>query len=257
MVEGPTAKAYALKIEKVFKDEVVNEVFVRSKRVFIPQDEVLGRKLKRVETFGKNIVLIFNDIAIRLHLLMFGSIHIYDLNENLLKPWQRVRLLMKGEDKKLAVYNAPIVEIDRTEKIFKKLKNQLGPDPLREEWNREEAVKRIEAYKEQKIGVVMLNQSVIAGVGNILRNEILFRAKINPERLVKNLKKEEIESIVENAEKLSVKFLKFKLEKRRLKPILMVYNRYRKPCMICGSPIKFYMQEPIKRKTFVCEKCQK
>ena len=121
MVEGPTAKAYALKIEKVFKDEVVNEVFVRSKRVFIPQDEVLGRKLKRVETFGKNIVLIFNDIAIRLHLLMFGSIHIYDLNESLLKPWQRVRLLMKGEDKKLAVYNAPIVEIDRTEKIFKKL----------------------------------------------------------------------------------------------------------------------------------------
>jgi len=257
VVEGPTAKAYALRIRDEFKNEIVRDIFVRSKRIFVPIEELIGKRFLGSDSLGKNIILFLDSLAIRIHLMMFGSIHIYLLDEPLLKPMQRVRLHIEGEKKKLVVYNAPIVEIDRSDRILEKLKRDLGPDPLSDMWNREEAIRAIMKFPKEKIGAVLLNQSVIAGIGNILRNEILFRAKVNPERIVANLSREEIERIVDISVELSKEFLKLKLKRKGIKELLLVYNRYKKPCVFCGSPIRFYMQEPIKRKTFVCENCQK
>ena len=96
-----------------------------------------------------------------------------------------------------------------------------------------------------------------AGIGNILRNEILFIARVNPERKAMNLSRGEVERIVVISEKLSREFLNLKLEHKRIKPLLLVYNRYGDKCKICGAPIKFYMQKPINRKTFIYGNCQK
>jgi len=227
VVEGPTAKSYALRIRDEFKDEIVREVFTRSKKVFIPVDELIQKKFLGSDSLGKNIILFFDGIAIRIHLMMFGAIHIYQIDEPLLKPFERVRLLIKGNSKKLVVYNAPIVEIDLKDKILNKLKEELGSDPLSDEWNREKAIENLRKFQEERIGVVLLNQSVIAGIGNILRNEILFRAGIHPERVVKSLSNEEIERILEITEDLMREFLKLKLEKRRIRDLLFVYNKYR------------------------------
>ncbi|MHC1586554.1 MAG: DNA-formamidopyrimidine glycosylase family protein, partial [Candidatus Hecatellaceae archaeon] len=255
MVEGPTAKLYALKIGEKFKGETVRDVYAKSKRLHIPVESLLGKVFLKAETFGKNIVLHFDGLAVRVHLMMFGAIHIYDLEENLRKPERQVRLLLAGNCRKLVVYNAPIVEVDLAERLVRRLKAELGPDPLREDWNPKEALRRILGRKGEKVGVALLDQSIIAGVGNILRNEVLFRAGIHPERLVQNLKVEEVERLVYIVENLSRHFLSLKLKGERLKPILYVYNRYRQPCKKCGTPIKFYLQQPIKRKTFVCEAC--
>ena len=255
MVEGPTAKAYAIKIRNELSGEIIREVF--TKRVYIPPDKLVGKRFLSSDSIGKNILLFVDDVAIRLHLMMYGSIHIYQLNEPLLKPKSQVRLLIRGAEKKLVAYNAPIVEIDKRDRILEKLRRDLGPDPLSDEWSREEALRNIMKFPEEKIGVIILDQSVIAGIGNILRNEILFRAKVNPEKKVMDLSRREVERIVSISEELSREFLKFKLERKRIKPLLLVYNRYRGKCRICGAPIKFYMQKPINRKTFICENCQK
>jgi endonuclease-8 len=257
MVEGPTAKAYAIKVNQEFKDEIVKDVFVKTlKRVYIQPSKLIGLKFSKANSYGKNIILFFDSLAIRLHLMMFGAIHIYNLSEELLKPERFVRLLIVGSRKKLAVYNAPIVEVDEANKILDRLKNELGPDPLSEEWDKEKAIKNILKFKDKKIGIILLNQSAIAGIGNILRNEILFRARINPERTVGTLSEVEVEKIVGECEDLMQKFLKLKIERRSIKSILFVYNNYGK-CKICGGKIKFYMQQPINRKTFVCMNCQR
>ena len=112
-------------------------------------------------------------------------------------------------------------------------------------------------FKGEKVGVALLNQSIIAGVGNILRNEILFRAGVNPERTIGSLTMVEIEKIVDVCESLSKEFLKMKIEGKRIEPLLMVYNKYNGNCKVCGGKIRFYMQKPINRKTFVCTNCQK
>lgn len=168
MVEGPTAKAYALRIGDEFKDEVVRDVFAKSRRTFVPAEELIGKKFVGSDSIGKNIILFFNGLAIRLHLMMFGTIHIYQLHEPLLKPEKRVRLLIKGDWKKLVVYNAPIVEIDWKDSILERLKEDLGPDPLSDEWNREKAIENLKKFPEEKIGIILLDQSVIAGIGEYL-----------------------------------------------------------------------------------------
>jgi len=258
MVEGPTAKAYAIRIGREFDGEAVNDIFVKSlKRVRVPLTEFIGKKFVNADSFGKNILIFFNGLAIRVHLMMFGAIHIYNVDERLLKPEKLIRLLIKGDRKKLVVYNAPIVEADRADILLNSLKEELGPDPLSKDWNREEALKRLKKFSNEKIGVVLLDQSVIAGIGNILRNEILFRAGINPERTVQSLSEREITRLIEECETLARQFLKLKVEKKRIKSLLQVYNNYRGTCKACGGKIKFYMQQPINRKTFVCINCQR
>ena len=257
MVEGPTAKAYALRVCNEFKDEIVREILAKSKKIFIPVKELIGKKFAGSDSIGKNIILFFNGIAVRVHLMMFGVIHIYQLDEPLLKPEERVRLLIKGNRKKLVVYNAPIVEIDRRENILNRLRRDLGPDSLSDEWNRKKAIENLRKFPDEKIGVVLLNQSVIAGIGNILRNEILFRARVHPERAVKNLSDKEIERIIQVTEDLMKEFLKLKMERKSIRDLLLVYNKYKGFCKSCGNLIKFYRQQPINRKTFVCENCQK
>jgi len=256
MVEGPTAHAYSMKIKREMLSEKINNIFYRSKKVYVARDDLIGKKISDSETIGKNILIHVDGYTIRIHLMLYGSIHIYGKDDKLLKPFEKVRLLIEGNEKKLVVYNAPIVEIGYRNKILDSL-NALGPDPLRDDWDREEAIKRIKMHKGVKIGVVLLDQNVIAGIGNILRNEILFRAGVHPERLVDDLRDEEIEKIVDISRELMNKFLELKIARKRIKPLLYVYNRYNKKCKICGNPIKFYIQSEVGRKTFVCEHCQK
>jgi len=258
MVEGPTAKAYVIRIGQEFKDEVVNDVFVKSsRRIYVLPKDFVGLRFLNADSFGKNIILLFNGLAVRVHLMMFGAIHIYRIDEDLLKPERLVRLLIKGCRKKLVVYNAPIVELDTAERLLSRVKSGLGPDPLSRDWSRQKAIENLLRLRDEKIGVALLNQSVIAGIGNILRNEILFRAGVNPERIVRTLTKAEVERIIEACENLSGEFLRLKIEGKRLKPLLLVYNNYRGTCKICGGKVRFYMQQPIERKTFVCINCQR
>lgn len=257
VTEGPTAKYKALRILKIVGGQNLRNIFVRSKMIHIEPRKLVGKKLSNVETFGKNIVLVFDCYAIRIHLMLYGSIHVYDINENLKKPERQVRLLLVFNDKKVVVYNAPVVELDTASKILRKLRKSLGEDPLREDWNPSRAVRLILKRRERKIGDVLLDQRVIAGIGNIIRNEILFRARIHPERVVKDLDINEVRRIVEVAEKFMKEFFERRTKGLRIKPILMVYGKSKKPCPICGRPIKFYRQRPNNRRTYVCENCQK
>lgn len=256
MVEGPTARAYSININENFKDESILDFFTRSKKVFIDPSKLIGKRFSEATSMGKNIILLFEDLAIRIHLMMFGSIRIYEKNAAFSKPVERIRLLIVGNDKKLAVYNAPIVEINERVAMINALNNALGPDPLSEQWNEDKALINLLKLPNEKIGVVLLNQSIIAGIGNILRNEILFRAKINPERRICEISTGELRNVVRICHELSHKLLELKLKNGGIKEMLMVYNRFNQLCKICGSRIRFFIQQPIKRKTFVCENCQ-
>jgi len=72
------------------------------------------------------------------------------VDEPLLKLMRRVKLQIKSEKKKLVVYNAPIVEIDRSGRILERLKRNLGPDPLSDDWNREKAIRNIMKFSGEK-----------------------------------------------------------------------------------------------------------
>ncbi len=248
MTEGPTARLRAIQIWNKFGNHTVHEIKTKSKKLHVGIDEIIGKKLEKATSYGKNILLYFNGYIIRIHLMMYGSIR-YEPE----KPARQLRLYIKFDNGSLFVYNAPIIEIGKKD-IENMLLNEYGIDALFN-WNEKELTRLLRQNGERKIGDLLLDQHVFAGIGNILRNEILFRAGINPERKVSKLNENEIKAVLKYTKELSHAFLKAKLDGKGIKNMLMVYNK--KYCPLCGNRINFYRQEPNKRKTFYCKHCQK
>ncbi|NMA69223.1 MAG: bifunctional DNA-formamidopyrimidine glycosylase/DNA-(apurinic or apyrimidinic site) lyase [Desulfitobacterium sp.] len=142
---------------------------------------------------------------------------------------------------------------------------KLGPEPLSEEFTPEELAKRL---KPRKINIkaALLDQTLVAGIGNIYADEALFRARILPERPANSLKKEEVEKLHEAiqevlAEGIAAKGTSFRDyqdatgEKGSFQKQLKVYSRGGEPCTCCNETL-----ERIKlggRTTVYCSKCQK
>ena len=248
MTEGPTARLRAIEIWNKFGGHVIKEMEAKSKKLYVDLKNLTGKRLEKTTSYGKNILLYFNGYAIRIHLMMYGSIRYMPE-----KPRQQLRLRIKFDNGSFFVYNAPIVEIGKAEQIEKELA-EYGVDALFN-WNEDRLKNLIKKNGERKIGDLLLDQHVFAGIGNILRNEILFRARVNPERFVKELKEDEIKRIITHVYELSHAFLKRKIEGKGIKDLLMVYNK--KFCPICGRKLIFYRQHENKRKTFYCSYCQK
>lgn len=257
MTEGPTARYRAEQIGEKFGGKILRDIFVRSKKVYVEPAKLIGKKLERATSYGKNILLYFNGYLIRIHLMMYGSIR---FEREYSKPRSQIRLALSFEDEiyqhicqHLHIYNAPIVEIGLAHEIEKMLFEEYGIDPLTN-WDEKKLVLLILGEEDRKIGDVLLDQRIFSGVGNILRNEILFRAGVNPERKVGELSRKEIEKIVLFTKSLCEDFLNLKREGKGIKEILMVYNR--KTCKKCNGEIIHYKQNPNGRKTFYCVNCQ-
>lgn len=127
----------------------------------------------------------------------------------------------------------------------------LGPDPLRSDFSFRDFFQRLEKNPSREIGEALLDQRVIAGVGNILRIEILFRSHIHPRRKVQSLSKKEKEDILQWILRL---FEKWSKEIHRQKSWVQIYRKSGIPCPNCGTPIEFFRQAG--RVTYACPNCQ-
>ena len=250
MTEGPTARLRAIQIKDRFLDERLEDLRVKSKRVFVNPEDLIGKKLEDAYTYGKNILLDFSPYGIRIHLMMYGSIR---FEKEFSKPENRIRLILDFESGRMVVYNAPIVEVNFLENIEDRLSKELGIDPFRN-WDEEKLFNILIKNRDRVIGEVLLDQSVFAGVGNILRNEILFRSGIRPDRRISDIPEKKFKLLIRITKRLCEEFLDSKLKGRGIKSLLMVYNsRY---CRRCGGKISYYRDEFTGRKTFFCPNCQ-
>ena len=250
MTEGPTARLRAIQISDRFLGKKLSSVKIRSKRVYIDPKNLVGKRLQDTSTYGKNILLNFEPYGIRIHLMMYGSIR---FEKEFSKPENRIRLILDFESGRMVVYNAPIVEVDFLENIEDRLSKELGIDPFRN-WDEEKLFNMLIRNRDRVIGEVLLDQSVFAGVGNILRNEILFRSGIRPDRRISDIPEKKLKLLIRITKRLCEEFLDSKLKGRGIKSLLTVYNR--KYCRRCGGKISYYRDEFTGRKTFFCPNCQ-
>jgi endonuclease-8 len=155
-----------------------------------------------------------------------------------------------------------LVDADRLEDV----KSKLGPDPLRPDPNGdglERFVAKV-AKSSAPIGQLLMNQSVLAGVGNVYRAELLFRAGINPHRPGKNLTREQIAGLWLDAVALMPLGVKTDLmltregylKGRPKKDVrYYVYKREGLPCRECGTSVVIELMAT--RKLYYCAQCQK
>ncbi len=233
---------------------------------------VAGRTVESVAAMGKWSVMRFSgDLALLTHMLMNGSWHIYRPGE----PWQKrrsdARVVIETEDFVAVAFNVPIAEFHSEESLRRKPElRQLGEDVLAEDFDVQEALRRLQANSHQEVGAALLDQRVLAGIGNVYKSEICFACKVDPFVPVGSLSEEQLRCLVEQARKFMkanvrdtarggiTTYTGFRRTTGRGNPAerLWVYRRRGLPCRKCGAMIEGKKHGLDARVTFWCPNCQ-
>jgi endonuclease-8 len=265
---------------------------------------LVGRTVERVEARGKWCLMFFSgDLILVSHMLMSGSWHIYRTKnkdgkteaEKWRLPHRMMRVVVRvgevpntfaGDEKKdsagyeAVLFNAQIAEF-HTERSLERSSAvpKLGPDVLSEEFSLERGVQalreRTRTHPEDEVGIVLLNQRVMAGLGNVYKSEVAFAAGVHPFRAMRTLTGSEMERMVEFAQRYMranvaagaargesgegiVTYTGMRRTTRSMSPgdRLWVYGRKGKECRRCGAIIEMRKQGTQARSTYWCPECQ-
>ncbi len=216
---------------------------------------LVGSTVTAVEASGKNLLLGFdNGFEIRTHLGMHGSWHRYRPGERWRRPPARARLVIEVAESVAVCFDAPTVELleQRAEAVHPVLA-RLGPDLLGESFDAAEAMRRLgdPLIIDRAIAEVLLDQRLVSGIGNEVKNEVLWEARRSPWAAAGALDGDELRDLVDRSRAM----LRFGAATGR-RP-RRVYRRAGRPCPRCGTVIRVEHQgHELPRLTFWCPACQ-
>lgn len=218
----------------------------------------LGERILSVEAHGKNLVVRFEKgRALRTHMMMSGSWHLYRDGEKWQRPAWQARLELRADNGFCAVvFNAPVVEwLGAGEAPLAR----LGPDATSDQFDAAEALSRILALPDRAVGEALLDQGTLSGVGNVIKSEALFRCRQNPFAAISSVSPAALEKLIADCRRLLVRnrtkgprTARASLDGGRF----WVYGRSGKPCLVCGTPVRMRRQGETARSTYFCPACQ-
>jgi endonuclease-8 len=224
---------------------------------------VAGRSVDRVESAGKWMRMWFSgDLILVTHMLMSGSWHIYRPAERWQRPRMQMRAAVYTNDYVAVAFQVPIAEFHTAATLERHRSVQrLGPDVLASGFDETSAAERLRTRPDLEVGVALLRQSLVAGLGNVFKSEVCFAGGVNPFRRVGSLSGRELQSLLAHARRFmtdSVASPGLRLTTRRANPEerLWVYGRAGEPCRKCGTPIDSRKQGEDARITYWCPRCQ-
>ncbi len=223
--------------------------------------KIIGATCTGVRSQGKNVIISFdNGLALRGHLRMYGTWHVYAPGQPWTRPEREARLVLEVEGAVVVNFSAPVIElIEERALAAHQPMSGLGPDLLDESFDADEAFLRFRdpARAGLTVGDAILDQRVMAGVGNIWKHETLFRCGLHPWRLVSELDDDTLRDLIDTAKHLlraSVgKPNRFNLTRR---PSMFAYMRAGQPCRRCHTRLRSAPQGGDIRQTAWCPKCQ-
>jgi endonuclease VIII len=230
-----------------------------------------GRTIERVSAAGKHLLMhLSGDLVLRTHMRMNGSWHIYRHGERWRRPRRDMRLTIATEDFEAVGFNIPVAELIAVRDLRRHEElRALGPDVLSESFDESEALRRLRERGDMAVADALLNQRLMAGLGNVYKSEVLFLAGMNPFTPVRAVADAPLGSIVAIARRLLLAnvvdgiapmttYTGFRRTTGRADPKerLWVYGRARLPCRRCGTPIGVRKQGLDARLTYWCPKCQ-
>jgi endonuclease-8 len=265
MPEGDTIFRAARTLNRALAGQVVTKFETQLPQLARVDDDtpIAGRTVESVEASGKWIHMKFSgDLTLLTHMLMSGSWHIYRPGEAWQRGRQQMRVAVYTQNFVAVGFNVPVAEFHSQETLRRhRSVARLGPDVLSPEFDPGTATARVAARPELEIGVALLSQSIVAGLGNVFKSEVCFAARVNPFRAVGSLTAEELTALMSHARTFmlgNVTYTGFRRTTGRANPSerLWVYGRRGEPCRRCGTPIESRKQGVDARVTFWCPQCQ-
>jgi endonuclease-8 len=239
MPEGPSIIILKKAVQE-FKSKKIFKVEGNSK---LDIQRISGRKIIDFKSWGKHFLICFDDFTVRIHFMLFGS---YRINEGK-EVSPRLRLIYKKGELNFYACSVKFIEED-IDGIY-----DWTSDVMNDKWDPKAAKKKMKQRPDALICDVLLDQNIFAGVGNIIKNEVLFRTHTHPENKVKNIPASKMNELIKEARNYSFDFLKWKkdfvLRKHWLAHTKKICPRDQIPF------IKKYLGKT-NRRTFYCEMCQ-
>jgi len=260
MPEGDTIHRAAANLRKVLDRQKI--VSASGRREVLSVADLAEATVTGVEARGKHLLIHFDsDLVVHSHMGMTGSWHIYRLTDSWQKPDTQAVLVLKTAAWCVVCFTPKLLEIVSETKLRRNSwLTKLGPDILGPPISDDVFLSRMRSQSQHAIGEVLMNQSVVSGIGNVYRSEILHLEHIHPETLVAVLDDAALLSLRDRAVFLMKRNLnngarttRFRGEASRL----WVYGRRGQPCLKCGTIILMQRQGDNARSTYFCPACQK
>jgi len=252
LAEGDTVLRMARAIARAMRGVVVDEVESPNPRGRSGGLERLaGRELERVEARGKNLLLGFGELTLHSHLGMNGSWQVYRRGERWRKPRVAAWAVLRAEQVEAVQFGGPTLRVLREGALRRDpVLARLGPDLLAPGFELADSIPLLRAAADRELGDLLLDQSKVAGIGNIFKSEACFVARIDPWRRVAELDDDELGLVLRSARELMLAAVESGRHPHN------VYRRAGWPCLRCGGRIRSRGQGDDNRMTYWCPSCQ-
>lgn len=240
MPEGPSIVILKEAVQQFSGQQIIDV----SGNSSIDMTRLKNKTIREFKTWGKHFLICFDDITVKIHLLMFGTYRINERKETVPK------LSLVFADGEINFYTCSIKILEGDIDLYYNWKE----DVMNKNWDPENAKQSLDKIPKQMICDALLEQNIFSGVGNIIKNEVLYRCKIHPESLVGKIPKKDIQSVIDEIVIYSFQFLEWK-KNYELKKHWLAHTK--KTCVRCNLPLVKKYTGTKKRRSFFCTNCQK
>ena len=238
----------------------------------IDEDQPLaGRTVRRVRAAGKHVLVeLSGNLVLRTHMRMNGSWHVYRTGERWLRPRPQMRIVLETDAYTAVAFNVPVAEFVRESDVWRQpTLAQLGPDLLAPSFDIDACVERLRGKGTLRIAEALLDQRLVAGIGNVYKSEVCFLCRVNPFDAVAVLHDDQLRCLLSTARRLLQANVGSSatgqiVTRRTLRSMtgradpegkVWVYGRAGRPCRRCGHPIRRAVQGDQARSTYWCPGC--
>jgi len=208
--------------------------------------ELVGQPILSLRAWGKHFIIELPTVTLRIHFLLFGS---YAIDEHKEGRFKRLGLNME-DGGELNFYACSVKEIDPDlDAVY-----DWSANVMSDSWSPAKALKKLRAQPDMLVCDALLDQDVFAGVGNIIKNEVLFRIRVHPLSTVGGLTAPKLRQLVAEARTYSFDFLRWK-KAYALKAHWLAHAKT--VCPRCYIPLSKAKLGKTQRRAFFCEHCQK
>lgn len=243
MPEGDSLRRAARKLQVLVGERVAVETPHPRAAAERVAERLDGRRLEGVDAVGKNLLLSFEGgLVLRSHLRMTGRWDVVERGSARRgRPW----LVLTGAEREAVLWNGPVLELTA------RGTQRLGPDVLAEPPDLDRMVANLRhEHAGRELGDALLDQRLVAGIGNMWKAEALWHARLSPWLRLDDVTDDELERALLVAARLMHASVARRSDRRE------VYRRAGRPCRRCGEPIRSRGQGDDNRTAYWCPRCQ-
>ena len=258
MPEGDTVHHAARRIQAVLLDRVPEAISMPQRRHASEgwPERLAGRAVRSVDAHGKHLFIRFEDqLTLHSHLRMTGAWGVHRAGARWKRSPHRAWIVLAAGEWRVVEFDGPVLELVRESRTrFDQRLVALGPDVIGERFDHADFLARLRRVDQSRaIGEALLDQRIVAGIGNVWKSESCFATRLNPWRALAKLGDEEALAVIDFAAAgmtHSAEVDGFSTRPRA------VYRRAGQPCERCGTQIRSHGQGDDARLTYWCPGCQ-